>query len=144
MDTRASTIMRGLMDEVVHGPVYKPLLAAFKRHAAALTEQAAAAHTVPPLPGYLPVRTVVTCLETEPRVLIPRAQTMGIISMCDCYDPTGKLIQYEPFAEYVSDIVSLMRSDEGVETRTQVLKPLSRPLSRPLSDNYLGPYLITI
>ena len=73
--------------------MYHPLLAAFKREAAALAEQAAAAHAVPPPPGYLPARTVVTCLETEPRVLIPRAQTMGIVSMCDCYDASGKLIQ---------------------------------------------------
>ena len=47
---------------------------------------------------------------------------MGMISMSDCYDSTGKLINFEPFAEYVSEVLTIMRSEEGVESRTRAIE----------------------
>ena len=42
-------------------------------------------------PYYLPVKSVIEVLENEPRLRVPRSQTMGMISLSDCYDPTGKV-----------------------------------------------------
>ena len=42
--------------------------------------------------------------------------------MSDCYDSSGKFIHYEPFAEYVSEVLTIMRSEEGVESRTRAIE----------------------
>jgi hypothetical protein len=74
---------------------------------------------------YLPVKEVISIMENEPRLRIPRTQAMGMISMSDCYDPTGKLIHYEPFAEYASDVLTIMRSDEGIDSHTKAIQSVS-------------------
>ena len=43
-------------------------------------------------PHYLPVKSVIEVLENEPRLRVPRSQTMGMISLSDCYDTTGKVL----------------------------------------------------
>ena len=47
---------------------------------------------------------------------------MGMISMSDCYDKSGKFIHIEPFAEYVSEVLTIMRSEEGVENRIRAIE----------------------
>ena len=62
-----------------------------KLEADRLTEafKAGEGNEIPPL--YLPVKSVIEVLEKEPRLRVPRAQTMGMISLSDCYDTTGKV-----------------------------------------------------
>jgi hypothetical protein len=125
LDTRTATIVKGLLDEKVHGNVYDTVLTAIQREEAALQARATELGIRAPPPGTLTVKAVVDALENEPRLRISRPQTMGIIAMSDCYDKTGTLLRIVPFAEYVSDILTIMRTEEGVESRTRAMSSVA-------------------
>ena len=130
LEIRSANNLRGLLEQSVHGPAHNTLLSCFTKAA----ERYASEGPLPPIPpGFLPVLTIIDILEHDPRLRTSRTLTMGMISMSDCYDPSGKLIHYARFAEYASEVLTIMRSDEGVDCHIQAIKSVRQASTRTLS-----------